>query len=68
MWTSLFTSAPDIYILAARYLRTVYAVQPNALARLFGLDREQLAELLEELKDAQQARVDGEWVLPGRTK
>ncbi len=53
--------------LITRYLRTVSAVQVPALARLWGLDRERLAQVLEKLRAARVARIDGEWVL-SRTK
>lgn len=50
--------------LIERYLKTVLAAPPDALARLFKIPRPELKILLDEMTNAKKIRVENNWVFP----
>ncbi len=52
--------------LIERYLKTVLAASPDALARLFQIPRPELKPLLDELAQAKKLRVQDSWVVAHR--
>ncbi len=57
----------DVYeaqrALVTRYLKTVLLAKPGAVARLFGLPREQVQTLLDELTQRKLVRRQEEWIV-----
>ncbi len=54
--------------LISRYLKTVVAVKPNAIARLFGVERQEVNALVEHLIRRRAARIEGEWIWTLRSR
>lgn len=50
------------FVLSKKYLRTVVAVKPPMVARVFGFTREQWQETLDDLVAARSAKIEGEWI------
>lgn len=55
-------------VLIERYLKTVLAAPPDALARLFGIPRPEMRPLLDELESLKRVRVADGWVYTKRFK
>ncbi len=49
--------------LVARYLKTVIAARPAAIARLFSLPREQVNSILDDLSARRQVRLEDGWAI-----